>query len=62
MSGGEIGLPHVTSYISPCRISWGLSFFGANKLAWDQLPPDIRAALQDGIHKLEAIDLGCRRS
>ncbi len=53
MSGGEIGLPNVTSYISPMSISWGLSFFGANKLAWDQLPPDIRVALRSGIHKLE---------
>jgi hypothetical protein len=53
MTGGEIGLPNVTSYISPMSISWGLSFFGANKLAWDQLPPDIRSELQTGIHKLE---------
>jgi TRAP-type C4-dicarboxylate transport system substrate-binding protein len=53
MSGGEIGLPNVTSYISPLSISWGLSFFGANKLAWDQLPPDIRVALQTGIGELE---------
>ncbi len=53
MSGGEIGLPNVTSYISPLSISWGLSFFGANKLTWDQMPPDIRVALQTGIHNLE---------
>jgi TRAP-type C4-dicarboxylate transport system substrate-binding protein len=53
MSGGEIGLPEVTSYISPMAISWGLSFFGANKLAWDQLPPDIRTTLRSGIHRLE---------
>ncbi|MDR3533771.1 MAG: TRAP transporter substrate-binding protein [Rhodopila sp.] len=53
MSGGEIGLPDVTSYISPMAISWGLSFFGANRLAWDQLPPDIRSTLRSGIHQLE---------
>ena len=53
MSGGEIGLPKVTSYISPLAISWGLSFFGANKLAWERLPPDIRGELRDGIHSLE---------
>jgi len=53
MSGGEIGLPNVTSYISPLSISWGLSFFGANKLVWDQLPADIRATLQAGIQQLE---------
>ena len=53
MSGGEIGLPNVTSYISPLAISWGLSFFGANKLAWDRLPADIRRELRDGIRSLE---------
>jgi TRAP-type C4-dicarboxylate transport system substrate-binding protein len=53
MSGGQIGLPNVTSYISPLAISWGLSFFGANKLAWERLPPDIRAELQHGIQSLE---------
>lgn len=53
MSGNEIGLPAVTSYISPMAISWGLSIFGANKAAWDQLPPDIRVQLRQGIHKLE---------
>ena len=37
MSGGEIGVPNVTSYISPMSISWGLSFFGA-KTGWDRLP------------------------
>jgi TRAP-type C4-dicarboxylate transport system substrate-binding protein len=53
MSGNEIGLPAVTSYISPMAISWGLSIFGANKIAWDQLPTDIRNDLRRGIHKLE---------
>jgi TRAP-type C4-dicarboxylate transport system substrate-binding protein len=53
MSGNEIGLSEVTSYISPMAISWGLSFFGANRLAWDQLPLDIRDTLRDGIGKLE---------
>jgi len=54
MSGAEIGLPEVTSYISPMAINWGVSFFGANKAAWDQLPPDIRDQLRGGITKLEA--------
>jgi TRAP-type C4-dicarboxylate transport system substrate-binding protein len=53
MSGGEIGLPEVTSYISPMAVSWGLSFFGANQLAWAQLPPDVRETLRGGIRKLE---------
>ena len=53
MSGNQIGLPEVTSYIYPMAISWGLSFFGANGAAWDQLPPDIQGELLGGIHKLE---------
>ena len=32
MSGNQIGLPEVTSYIFPIPISWGLSFFGATEL------------------------------
>jgi TRAP-type C4-dicarboxylate transport system substrate-binding protein len=53
MSGNEIELPEVTSYISPMAISWGLSFFGANRLAWGQLPPDIQDILRNSIHALE---------
>jgi hypothetical protein len=46
-------LPAVTSYIYPMAISWGLSFFGANAAAWQQLPPDLRDTLQVNIRKLE---------
>jgi len=53
MSGNQIGLPAVTSYIYPMAISWGLSFFGANQVAWNQLPPDVRDTLQTGISALE---------
>jgi TRAP-type C4-dicarboxylate transport system substrate-binding protein len=53
MSGNQIGLPEVTSYIYPMAISWGLSFFGANAAAWEQLPPDIRDSLRTGIRTLE---------
>jgi TRAP-type C4-dicarboxylate transport system substrate-binding protein len=53
MSGNQIGLPDVTSYIYPMAISWGLSIFAANGAAWEQLPPDIRDTLRTGIHDLE---------
>jgi TRAP-type C4-dicarboxylate transport system substrate-binding protein len=53
-SGAEIGLPEVTSYISPMAISWGLSFFGANREAWNQLAPDVRDQLHTGLRHLEA--------
>ena len=52
-SGGEIGLAEVTSYISPMAISWGLSFFGANREAWEQLPADVREQLRAGLTRLE---------
>jgi TRAP-type C4-dicarboxylate transport system substrate-binding protein len=53
MSGGQIGLPDVTSFISPIAISWGLSFFGANREAWNELPPDVREQMRSGIARLE---------
>lgn len=53
LSGNEIGLSEVTSYIYPMAISWGLSFFGANIVAWDALPADLRAILQNGLADLE---------
>jgi TRAP-type C4-dicarboxylate transport system substrate-binding protein len=54
MSGGEVGLPNVTAYISPMSVSWGLSFFGVNKLAWEfrpaatRVPEATRSALSSG--------------
>jgi hypothetical protein len=53
MSGNQISLPDLTSFIHPMAISWGLSFFGANAAAWGQLPSDIRELLRKGIHELE---------
>jgi TRAP-type C4-dicarboxylate transport system substrate-binding protein len=53
LSGNEIGLPNVTSYIYPMAISWGLSFFGANAAVWEALPPDLRATLKEAIAGLE---------
>ncbi|MBV8455532.1 MAG: TRAP transporter substrate-binding protein [Acetobacteraceae bacterium] len=54
LSGDEIGLSNVTSYIYPMAISWGLSVFGANMAAWAALPEDLRATLQSGLGDLEA--------
>jgi TRAP-type C4-dicarboxylate transport system substrate-binding protein len=54
LSGNEVGLSTVTSYIYPMAISWGLSFFGANTAVWEALPPDLRALLQEAITGLEA--------
>ena len=53
LSGLEIGLTEVTSYISPMAISWGLSLFGANTAAFQALPADVRAAIKDAVAGLE---------
>jgi TRAP-type C4-dicarboxylate transport system substrate-binding protein len=53
LSGNEVGLSNVTSYIYPMAISWGLSFFGANAAAWDALPLDLQALLREAITGLE---------
>jgi TRAP-type C4-dicarboxylate transport system substrate-binding protein len=53
MSGNQIGLPDVTSFIYPMAISWGLSVFGVNEMAWEQLPADIRDTLRTGLDQLE---------
>lgn len=53
MSGNQIGLPGITSYIYPMAISWGLSFFGVNEGAWNRIPPDLRDTLRAGIRDLE---------
>jgi TRAP-type C4-dicarboxylate transport system substrate-binding protein len=53
LSGNEIGLSEVTGYIYPMAISWGLSFFGANRAAWEALPPDLQAVLRKQIEGLE---------
>ena len=53
LSGNEVGLSNVTSYIYPMAISWGLSFFGANSAAWEALPTDLRTLLREAISGLE---------
>jgi len=53
LSGNEIGLSNVTSYIYPMAISWGVSFFGANIVAWEALPQDLRTMLRAALADLE---------
>jgi TRAP-type C4-dicarboxylate transport system substrate-binding protein len=54
MSGHTLGLHQVTSHIHSLPIAWGLAIFGANKNAWDALPPDLKALLSRELPKLEA--------
>lgn len=53
LSGLEIGLTEVTSYISPMAISWGLSLFGANAAAFQALPADVQTTIKGAVAGLE---------
>lgn len=54
MSGNTIGLHEVTSHVHTIALSWGVAMFAANKTAWDNLPPDLKALLSNELPKLEA--------
>ncbi len=54
MSGNTLGLHQVTSHIHTLALNWGVAFFAANKTAWDNLPPDLKALLSQELPKLEA--------
>ena len=54
MSGNTLGLHRVTSHIHSMPINWGLAIFGANKTAWDALPPDLKALLRQELPRLES--------
>lgn len=54
LSGYEIGLSEVTTHVHGMALSWGISFFGANRGAWEALPEDLRGTIRSGIEALEA--------
>jgi TRAP-type C4-dicarboxylate transport system substrate-binding protein len=54
LSGNTLDLPSMTSHLYPMPLTWGLAIFGANRAAWDALPPDLRALLRRELPKLEA--------
>ena len=54
MSGNTLGLHTVTTHVHALPVTWGLAVFGANKAAWDALPPELRALLRDQLPRLEA--------
>lgn len=53
MSGNTIGLHQVTTHVHTMAANWGLAVFGANRAAWQALPPDIRTTLQRELPRLE---------
>ncbi|WP_426957949.1 TRAP transporter substrate-binding protein [Muricoccus radiodurans] len=54
MSGWQIGLNEVTTHVHAMAISWGLSLFGANTTAWENLPAALRDLLRRELRDLEA--------
>lgn len=54
MSGNTLGLPSMTSHLYAMPLTWGLAIFGANRAAWEALPPELRALLHRELPRLEA--------
>lgn len=54
MTGNTLGLQSMTSHLYAMPLNWGLAIFGANRAAWETLPPDLRALLRRELPKLEA--------
>ncbi len=52
-SGHAVGLHEVTSHLYTGATNWGVSMFGANTLAWQALPADVRSVIQTALPKLE---------
>ncbi|MFH5926686.1 TRAP transporter substrate-binding protein [Roseomonas xinghualingensis] len=53
LSGWQIGLNEVTTHIHAMALTWGVSLFGANHTAWQNLPPDMRDLLRSEVAELE---------
>lgn len=54
MSGNTLGLATLTSHVHALPVTWGLAVFGANRAAWDSLPPELRTLLRRELPRLEA--------
>jgi TRAP-type C4-dicarboxylate transport system substrate-binding protein len=53
MSGNTIGLHEMTTHLHTMPVNWGLSIFGANSAAWNQLPADLRDVLRRELPRVE---------
>ncbi|TPG53795.1 ABC transporter substrate-binding protein [Roseomonas nepalensis] len=53
LSGWQIGLNEVTSHVHAMALNWGVSIFGANRAAWEALPPALREVLRAEVAALE---------
>ena len=53
LSGNAIGLHEITTHVHDFAVTWGLSVFGANRTAWNALPPAVRDLVRQEIGELE---------
>ena len=53
LSGNAIGLHQTTTHVHALAVTWGLSIFGANRAAWQALPPETQALLRRELATLE---------
>ncbi|WP_188312091.1 TRAP transporter substrate-binding protein [Salinarimonas soli] len=54
LSGAEIGLPRVMTHVHAMALSWGMSFFGANRDVWVALSSELQDVIRAGVAELEA--------
>lgn len=54
MAGNTLGVDTLTSYLHPLPLNWGMAVFGANRAAWNALPPADRQLLRTELARLEA--------
>jgi TRAP-type C4-dicarboxylate transport system substrate-binding protein len=54
MSGNTLGLHELSTHLHALPVTWGLSIFGANRAAWEALPPDLKSLLREELPRLEA--------
>lgn len=53
MPGNEQGLHRHATHLYALPINWGMAIFGANRGAWQALPPELRQLLQAELPRLE---------
>ncbi|MFC0388900.1 TRAP transporter substrate-binding protein [Muricoccus vinaceus] len=53
LSGWQIGLNEVTGHVHGMALGWGISVFGANRVAWEALPTAVQEVLRHELASLE---------
>lgn len=53
LSGHEVGLSAVATHVHAQALTWGVSVFGVNRVAWENLSADTREVISVGVRALE---------